>query len=287
MITMKTQSRAIAVIISFIFLLLGSVRIAGQQRSSGDLSKLVSDWTGESICVGNNPSCHDEKVIYHVSIAGEPDKIKIAADKIVDGKPEPMGVIDLKYDASKQILTGETQTARYHLWWEFTIKGDIMEGTLSLLPDKTIARRIKVQKKESTQKGAAMTTHATGTFEVKLNPQDDRSDDKSLGRMTIEKQWHGDLEGTSKGQMLTGGDVTKGSAGYVAIEKVSGALNGRKGTFILQHSATMTRGEGQLTITVVPDSGTDQLEGLTGKMMIKIADGKHSYDFEYALPQTP
>ncbi len=279
---MKTQSHAIAVLISMICLLLGSVDVAGQQRSS-----LIGDWAGESICVGNNPSCHDEKVIYHVSIAGEPDQIKIAADKIVDGKPEPMGLISLKYDASKQTLIGETQTARYHLWWEFTIKGEIMEGTLSLLPDKTIARRIKVQKKESTPKGAAMTNHATGAFEVKLTPQDDKSDDKSLGRMTLEKQWHGDIEGASKGQMLTGGDVTKGSAGYVAIEKFSGTLNGRKGTFILQHSATMTRGEGQLTITVVPDSGTDQLEGLTGKLTITIADGKHSYDLEYALPQTP
>jgi len=139
----------------------------------------------------------------------------------------------------------------------------------------------------TTQKEATMTNHATGTFEVKLNPQDDKSDDKTLGRMTIEKQWHGDLEGTSKGQMLTGGDVTKGSAGYVAIEKFNGTLNGRKGTFILQHSATMTRGEGQLNITVVPDSGTDQLEGLTGKLMIKIEGGKHSYDFEYTIPKAP
>jgi uncharacterized protein DUF3224 len=280
---MKTQARASAVLISIICLLLASVDVAGQHRSS-----LTGDWTGESICVGNNPSCQDEKVVYHVSVAGQPDKIKIAADKIVDGKPEPMGVIDLKYDASLQTLTGETQTARYRLSWEFTITGNIMEGTLSILPEKTIARRIRVQRKESTQKGAAaMTTHATGTFEVKLTPQDDKSDDKSLGRMTIEKQWHGDIEGSSTGQMLTGGAVAKGSAGYVAIEKVSGTLSGRRGTFILQHSATMTRGEGQLTITVVPDSGTDQLEGLTGKLTIKIADGKHSYDFEYALPQTP
>ena len=256
--------------------------------ASGQVTSLIGDWTGDSICAAGNPSCHDEKVIYHVSTpAGETDRVTIAADKIVNRKPEPMGVIDLKYDASKQTLIGETQTARYHLFWEFTIKGNIMEGTLSLLPDKTIARRIKVQKNESTPKGATMTTHATGTFEVTMNPQDDKSNDKSLGRMTIEKQWHGDLEGASKGQMLTGGDVTKGSAGYVAIEKVSGTLNGRKGTFILQHSATMTRGEGQLTITVVPDSGTDQLQGLTGKLMIKIAGGKHSYDFEYALPQTP
>jgi hypothetical protein len=162
-----------------------------------------------------------------------------------------------------------------------------LEGTLSILPDKTIARRIKVQKNESTPEEAKMTTHATGTFEVKLNPQDDKSVDKSLGRMTVDKQWHGDLEGTSKGQMLTGGDVTKGSAGYVAIEKFTGTLNGRKGAFILQHSATMTRGEGRLTITVVPDSGTDQLEGLTGKLTIKIEGGKHSYDFEYALSKAP
>ena len=279
---MKTSRIAHLLLVVSICLALGFGVARGQQPSS-----LVGDWTGESICVGNNPSCHDEKVIYHVSLAGEPDKIKIAADKIVDGKPEPMGVIDLKYDASKQTLTGETQTARYRLWWEFTIKGRRMEGTLSLLPDQTIARRIKAQKNESTQKEAAMTTHATGTFEVKLTPQDDKADDKSLGRMTIEKQWHGDLEGTSKGQMLTGGDVTKGSAGYVAIVKFSGTLDGRKGTFILQHSATMTRGEGQLTITVVPDSGTDQLEGLRGKMTIKIAEGKHSYDFEYALPPAP
>ena len=280
---MKTQSGAVTIIVASIYLTLAFGVVQGQQRSS-----LLGDWTGESICVGNNPSCHDEKVIYHVSTpARENDRVKIAADKIVNGKPEPMGVIDLKYDASKQTLTGETQTARYRLWWEFTVKGNIMEGTLSLLADRAIARRIKVQKNESTQKGAAMTNHATGTFEVKLNPQDDKSDDKTLGRMTIEKQWHGDIEGTSKGQMLTGGYVTKGSAGYVAIEKVSGTLKGRKGTFILQHSATMTRGEGQLTITVVPDSGTDQLEGLTGKLTIKIADGKHSYDFEYTLPQTP
>src|SRR5258707_13029581 len=118
-----------------------------------------------------------------------------------------------------------------------------------------------MQKKESTPKGAGMTNHASRAFEVKLTPQDDKSDYKSLGRMTLEKQWHGDIEGASKGQMLTGGDVTKGSAGYVAIEKFSATLNGRKGTFILQHIATMTRGEGQLTITGVPDSGSAPLQG--------------------------
>ena len=130
------------------------------------------------------------------------------------------------------------------------------------------------------QKEPMMSKHATGTFEVKLTPQDDKSEDKTLGRMTIEKQWHGNLEGTSKGQMLTAGSGVK-SGGYVAIEKFTGTLGGKRGTFVFQHSGTMTRGEPQLTITVVPDSGTDQLEGLTGRLTIKIENGKHSYDFEY------
>jgi len=143
------------------------------------------------------------------------------------------------------------------------------------------------------QKGAALTAHATGTFEVKVAPPpgekapDPNSGDSSLGRMTIDKQFHGDLEGTSKGQMLTAGTAVKGSAGYVAIERVTGTLQGRSGTFVLQHSGTMTRGAFQLTITVVPDSGTGQLAGLTGTMNIIIADGKHSYDFAYSLPATP
>jgi uncharacterized protein DUF3224 len=132
-----------------------------------------------------------------------------------------------------------------------------------------------------------MTTYAGGTFEVNLTPQDDKSEDATLGRMTIDKQFHGDLEAVSKGQMLTAGTAVNGSAGYVAIERVSGKLHGLNGSFTLQHNATMTRGEPQLTITVVPDSGTGQLAGLAGKMMIKIADGKHSYDFEYTLAQTP
>jgi hypothetical protein len=102
--------------------------------------------------------------------------------------------------------------------------------------------------------------------------------------MSIEKQLHGDLEGTSQGQMLTAGTAVKTSAGYVAIERVTGTLAGRTGTFILQHSATMDRGTPQLSITVVPDSGTGQLEGLIGKMNIIIAAGKHSYEFEYTIP---
>jgi hypothetical protein len=133
-----------------------------------------------------------------------------------------------------------------------------------------------------------MTTPATGTFEVKLTPQvADHAENPSLGRMLIDKQFHGDLEGVSKGQMLTGMTDVEGSAGYVAIERVSGKLHGQSGTFILQHTGTMTRGTPQLVITVVPDSGTGQLLGLTGKMSIQIADEKHSYDFEYTLTEPP
>jgi len=132
-------------------------------------------------------------------------------------------------------------------------------------------------------------TRAGGTFDVKLTPQatDDSAEGATLGRMSIDKQFHGDLEATSKGEMLTAGTSVKGSAGYVAIERVSGTLHGRSGTFALQHSGTMTRGAPQLTITVVPDSGTGQLAGLAGKMTIDIADGKHSYDFEYTLANVP
>ena len=139
----------------------------------------------------------------------------------------------------------------------------------------------------SPQKGTAMPAHATGTFEVKLTPQppDGKFEDASLGRMTIDKQIHGDLEATSKGTMLTAATDVKGSAGYVAIERVTGSLHGRTGSFVLQHTGTMNRGAYQLSITVVPDSGTGQLLGLTGKFNITIADGKHSYDFEYTLPE--
>ncbi len=139
------------------------------------------------------------------------------------------------------------------------------------------------------QKEVLMTTRAKGTFEVKLNPQaqDDKSEDATLGRMSIDKQFHGDLEGISKGQMLTALTTVTGSGGYVAIERVSGTLHGRRGAFVLQHSGTMTRAALQLTITVVPDSGTGQLVGLAGKMAIEIADGQHSYDFEYTLAKTP
>lgn len=139
----------------------------------------------------------------------------------------------------------------------------------------------------SVQKENPMTHHVSGPFEVKGSPLTPyNQDDKALGRMSIDKQFHGDLEATSKGEMLSAGTEVKGSAGYVAIEKVSGSLNGRTGTFVLEHFATMTRGAPQLTIIVVPDSGTGQLVGLSGTMNIIIAPGgKHSYEFDYTLPE--
>jgi hypothetical protein len=134
-----------------------------------------------------------------------------------------------------------------------------------------------------------VTSRASGTFDVKLIPQEDESGaDAGLGRMSIDKQFHGDLEGTSKGFMLSSAaTVVKGSGGYVAMERVTGTLKGRTGSFVLQHSGTMTRGTPHLSVTVVPDSGTGQLEGVTGAMTIKIDEGKHSYEFDYLLPETP
>jgi hypothetical protein len=130
--------------------------------------------------------------------------------------------------------------------------------------------------------GATAMTHATGTFEVKTEPQppEDKAGGAAIGRLVLDKHFHGDLEATSKGTMLAALTAVKGSAGYVAMEIVTGTL-------VLQHLGTMTRGTKQLSVTVVPDSGTGQLIGLTGKMAINIADGKHSYDFEYTLPEAP
>src|SRR5262245_65834397 len=135
----------------------------------------------------------------------------------------------------------------------------------------------------------AATIRASGTFEVKLVPQaaGDRPEAATLGRMSIDKRFHGDLDGTSAGEMLTAGTDVKGSAGYVALERVSGTLHGRGGAFVLQHSGTLTRGAPQLTIRVVPDSGTGQLAGLTGTMSINAVEGQHTYDFEYTLAETP
>ena len=130
-----------------------------------------------------------------------------------------------------------------------------------------------------------MPHHANGSFEVQINPQaEDKAAGSTLGRMSIDKQFYGDLEATGKGEMLTAGTDT-GSAVYVAIERVTGTLRGRSGSFVLMHVGTMTRDAQQLTITVVPDSGTGQLIGIAGKLGITIIDGKHLYNFEYTLAE--
>ncbi len=142
---------------------------------------------------------------------------------------------------------------------------------------------------KSSERKAAMTSHAKGSFEVRMTPLElhDKSAGGTLGRMAADKQYHGDLEATGKGEMLSAGDPAKGSAGYVAIEQVTGVLNRRSGSFTLQHSGTMDHGALQLTITVVPDSGTGQLAGISGKMAINIVNGKHFYEFDYTLPEGP
>jgi len=132
-----------------------------------------------------------------------------------------------------------------------------------------------------------MASRANGTFEVTLNAQPpiENVGDPSVGRLSIDKRFHGDLDATSRGEMLAAGTEVKGSAGYVAIERVTGALHGRAGSFALLHRGVMTRGEPDLSVIVVPDSGTGQLVGLTGTMAINIVDGKHSYNFEYTFAE--
>ena len=131
-----------------------------------------------------------------------------------------------------------------------------------------------------------MTNRATGTFDVNLTPQPlaDEAASPLLSRLSIGKTFSGDLTGTSRGEMLSAGTDTQGSAGYVALERVTGKLHGRQGTFVLQHSGVINRGKGELSVTVVPDSGTGKLAGLAGKMTIETAIG-HSYVLEYTLAE--
>lgn len=129
---------------------------------------------------------------------------------------------------------------------------------------------------------------AKGSFDVKLTPQtlEEAVADPLLARLLIAKQFHGDLDALGKGQMLSAGTAEKGSAGYVAIEQVSGTLGGKTGSFVLQHNATLDRGKPRLQIIVVPDSGTGELVGISGKMSVEVApDGAHSYEFDYELPR--
>jgi hypothetical protein len=140
----------------------------------------------------------------------------------------------------------------------------------------------------SSSKEVKVSNHISGSFDVKMIPQSAKSGDKNetgFGRMLGDKQYHGDLEATAKVEMIASGSGGKGSSGaYVALEKVTGTVKGREGSFVLVHTGIMTRGTPQLTIAVVPDSGTGQLAGISGTMTINIAaDGKHSYDFSYGF----
>ena len=130
-----------------------------------------------------------------------------------------------------------------------------------------------------------MNAIAKGTFTVKLAPLvfEGQAAASKLGRMSIDKQITGDLVATTQGQMLSAMTETRGSAGYVALERVDGSLHGRQGSFVLQHTGTMNRGSPVLSVTVVPDSGSGGLTGLTGDFTIIVADGKHSYEFNYSL----
>jgi len=129
-------------------------------------------------------------------------------------------------------------------------------------------------------------SHAAGQFEVKMTPQTPSPgiEQAGLGRMTLDKQYQGDLVAHGLGEMLSVRTETAGSAGYVAMERVDGSLHGRKGSFVLQHSGTMNRGTPSLVLTVVPDSGNGELTGLSGSMTIEIKGGQHFYKMDYQLP---
>ncbi len=163
----------------------------------------------------------------------------------------------------------------------------IFAGVIFLL-SCTFAPATDAQVTDTVKKESGLTKKASGQFEVKLTPRPDSDTTKTakIGGIFIDKEYSGGLEGKGRGEMLTAMTDIPGSAGYVALEKFTGTLNGRKGSFVLQHSGIMTRGEPHLVITVVPDSGTDELTGISGSMAIEIAEGKHSYTFDYVLPNT-
>jgi hypothetical protein len=134
-----------------------------------------------------------------------------------------------------------------------------------------------------------MTRHAVGIFDVKTTPlpPDEATTGTAIGRYFLDKHYHGDLDAASKGEMLGAGDLAKGNAGYVAIEHVTGTLQGHAGSFALQHIGTMENGSYKLSVLVVPGSGAGELTGIAGALVITIAEGKHSYAFDYTLPAAP
>jgi hypothetical protein len=164
------------------------------------------------------------------------------------------------------------------------IRTPIRPPTAALLLLLCLAGTLRGQAHPAPQE-TSVTHHATGEFDVKMVPA--ATDEPTVGRLTLDKQYRGDLAATGRGEMLAVRTAVEGSAGYVAMERVAGTLAGRSGSFALQHSGTMDRGAPSLTITVVPDSGTEGLAGLAGTMRIRIEGGKHFYDFDYTLPAAP
>lgn len=164
----------------------------------------------------------------------------------------------------------------------------VMAGVLAGTVGAPTPVRSRVPIEESASRGASMKHHATGPFEVQLIPQkadNPYAEGAGIGRLALDKRFHGALEATSQGEMIAFRTSIADSAGYVALERVTGTLDGRAGSFVLQHSSTMHRGVATQSITVVPDSGTDALTGLSGAMTITIAaGGAHSYAFDYDLP---
>jgi hypothetical protein len=136
------------------------------------------------------------------------------------------------------------------------------------------------------QKGTTM-QKASGPFDVTITPAaEDKGDGPTLARLTLDKRYHGDLEATAKGEMLTAAGDVKGAAAYVAVERVTGTLHGRKGSFALVHRGVMSAAGQELLVTVVPDSGSGELRGLAGTLAIRFEPGgKHFYDLEYTLPE--
>lgn len=166
------------------------------------------------------------------------------------------------------------------------VSSKIFLGCLTIYLSAAANAQNKLQVRKAAQSIKIMTKLAKGTFEVKVIPmaaEEDVVGDPTIGRLSLDKQFSGDLSGTGKGQMLGVGTEVKDSAGYVAAERINGTLEGKKGTFALQHSGTMQGGKYDMLITVVPDSGTGELAGISGKMKIIIEKGKHFYEFEYSL----
>jgi hypothetical protein len=143
---MSKSSRIVRLFLSLVILVL---LIAPASAQSDKVSQLLGDWNGESVCVNKEkfPACKDEVVVYHIKkVPDKPDTVNLSADKIVNGKPEFMGAFDFIYDAKKQILTSDFKNERVHFLLEFVVKGDVLEGSMTSLPDKTQVRRIKVKK---------------------------------------------------------------------------------------------------------------------------------------------